>query len=257
MPERKVPKWRQLADDLRAKIKSGDYPKGSALPQLRELAEETGWHYETVRSAVRALETEGLVVAKKGRGTFVSSILEKIHRDSTSRYRKSAREENGARGAFGAEIKRLGMTPSSVPTISRGPAPVDVAELLGVDASEAVLIRARVMSADETVVQLATSYYPGDIAFNTVLEQEDTGAGGSISRLAEFGHSQVEITENIEVRQPTDEEAETLGIPEDRTVFEITHIARTEANRVVEVVRHIAPTTLWKLSYTWPVDSAS
>ncbi|MFD5433724.1 GntR family transcriptional regulator [Kitasatospora sp. NPDC127067] len=256
MPERKTPKWRQLADDLRAKIKSGEFAKGSALPQIRELAEETGWHYETVRSAVRALESEGLVVAKKGKGTFVSSILDKIYRDSTSRYRKSSREENGARGAFGAEIQRLGMTPRSVPTISRGPAPADVAEILGVAATEAVLIRARVMYADDTVVQLATSYFPGDIAFGTVLEQEDTGTGGSISRLAEQGHAQVEITEDVEVRQPTDEEAEALDIPSDRTVFEITHIARTAEGRAVEVVRHVAPTTLWKLSYTWAVDAS-
>lgn len=255
MTESKAPKWQRLADDLRERIRKGAYARGSALPQIREVAEETGLAYETVRGAFRALEDEGLVHSRKGQGTFVSPILTKIYRSSTSRYARSARETGQSRGAFDTEIRRLGMVPQTSVTISRERPPARVASLLEVSSrAKSVLVRDRTMSADGTVVQLAASYFPGSIAFGTQIEQLDTGPGGSLSRLAELGHKQVEITEDIDVRKPTKNEASRLSIPVDRPVYEITHVGRTAAGQAVEVAIHIAPTTLWTLSYTWPID---
>lgn len=255
MTESKAPKWQRLADDLREKIRKGTYPRGSALPQIREVAEATGLAYETVRGAYRALEDDGLIHSRKGQGTFVSPILTKIYRSSTSRYARSAREDGPSRGAFDTEIRRLGMAPSTTVTISRDRPPARVASLLDVSPrAKSVLVRDRTMSADGTVVQLAVSYFPGSIAFGTQLEQPDTGPGGSLSRLAELGHKQVEISEDIDVRRPTKTEASRLSIPVDRPVFEITHVGRTADGRAVEVAIHVAPTTLWTLSYTWPID---
>lgn len=110
------------------------------------------------------------------------------------------------------------------------------------------------MRSDDTVVQLAVSYFPGDIAFGTQLEEQDTGEGGSKSRLAEYGHAQVRIRETIDVRQPTKAEADALDIPVSRSVYEITHMGLTREGRVVEVCLHMLPVTLWSLSYEWPID---
>jgi GntR family transcriptional regulator len=251
--EAKVPKVQRLAAELREKIRNGVYAPGSALPQVRELQEAEGVAYQTARDVYRVLEDEGLIVSRKGKGTFVSSILGKIHRDGTGRYIKSAREEAGARGAFAAEIARLGMTSTSVTVISRERPPAAVAEILGTRTKQ-VLARARTMRADDTVVQLATSYFPGDLAFGSQLEEQDTGSGGSKSRLAELGAAQVRIREQIDVRQPTKDEAKALGTPADRPVYEITHIGLTADGRAVEVCVHLMPITLWSLSYEWPIE---
>ncbi|MFF3062334.1 GntR family transcriptional regulator [Streptomyces sp. NPDC057909] len=257
MEETKGSKVQRLAAELREKITKGVYAPGAALPQVRELQESEGVAYQTVRDMYRVLEDEGLIVARKGKGTFVSPILGKIHRDGTGRYIKSAREEAGARGAFAAEIARLGMAPNSTTVISRERPPTQVAEILDIRPSKLVLARARTMQADETVVQLATSYFPGDIAFGSQLEEQDTGPGGSKSRLAELGFPQVRIRESVDVRQPTKAEAKALGAPADRPIYEITHVGLTSENRAVEVCVHLMPITLWSLSYEWPIKQTT
>lgn len=254
MEEIKVPKIQRVAAELRAKILEGVYPPGSALPKVRELQESEGVAYQTARDVYRVLEDEGLIISRRGEGTFVSPILGKIHRDGTGRYIKSAREEAGARGAFAAEIARLGMTSSASTVISRERPPKRVAQILGIHHAAKALVRARVMRADATVVQVATSYFPGDVAFDTQLEQQDTGDGGSKSRLAELGYQQTRIRESVDVRPPSKEEAESLGVSADRLVYEITHVGLTGSGRAVEVCVHVMPITLWSLSYEWPID---
>ncbi|WP_328923193.1 GntR family transcriptional regulator [Streptomyces griseoaurantiacus] len=264
MAQPKTPKWRELADRLTAEIRSGERPPGSTLPKIADLAAELGWGGETVRNAYRALSDEGLVVMSKRGGTRVAETLVKIRRDATFRYSRKARETAGAHGAFEAELARLGLVYRAGPTrIAREPAPARVAELLGVDASEDVLVRDRIMYADRppvradraTVAQLAASYFPGDLAFGTQLEADDTGPGGSKSRLADLGHAQTTITEEIDVRAPSKAEAAALKGSADRPVYEITHIGRTAEGRVVEVAVHIMPVRLWSLSYTFEVDA--
>ncbi|MBR8642458.1 winged helix-turn-helix transcriptional regulator [Streptomyces tuirus] len=66
-----APKWRELADRLAEQIKSGEYPPGAQLPQIRELVEAGEGSKETVHKAYKALETEGLVTSTRGHGTVV------------------------------------------------------------------------------------------------------------------------------------------------------------------------------------------
>ncbi|WP_331717686.1 GntR family transcriptional regulator (plasmid) [Streptomyces xanthophaeus] len=254
MEDTKIPKVQRLAAELREQILRGEFAPGSALPKIRDLQDTWGVAFQTVRDVYAVLENEGLIVSRKGKGTFVSPILGKVLRNGTGRYMKAAREEAGARGAFAGEIARLGMTPSSTTVITRERPPSRVAQILGMHHSSKAVARARTMLADDTVVQVATSWFPGDIAFGTQLEEQDTGDGGSKSRLADAGHAQVRIRESIDVRPPTKEEAEALGIPSGRAVYEITHVGITAEDRAVEVCVHVMPVTLWSLSYEWPID---
>ena len=57
--------------------------------------------------------------------------------------------------------------------------PADAAGLIGIQPGELVLARSRRQFANDVPVQLATGYYPLDIAGGTQIEQEDTGPGGS------------------------------------------------------------------------------
>lgn len=56
-----------LGDRLRGLIVSGHFAPGDPLPAERELAIDAGLSRASVRSALRVLETEGLVVTKVGR----------------------------------------------------------------------------------------------------------------------------------------------------------------------------------------------
>jgi DNA-binding GntR family transcriptional regulator len=66
-----VPTYRQLADELRRLITSGELKSGDRLPSIHELMAETGLAQNTIRSAVAVLREEGLVVTAPGRGVFV------------------------------------------------------------------------------------------------------------------------------------------------------------------------------------------
>ena len=66
-----VPTYRQLADELRRLISTGQLKIGDRLPSIHELMAETGLAQNTIRSAVAVLREEGLVVTAPGRGVFV------------------------------------------------------------------------------------------------------------------------------------------------------------------------------------------
>jgi GntR family transcriptional regulator len=66
-----VPTYRQLADELRRLISSGQLKSGDQMPSIHELMAETGLAQNTIRSAVAVLREEGLVVTAPGRGVFV------------------------------------------------------------------------------------------------------------------------------------------------------------------------------------------
>jgi DNA-binding FadR family transcriptional regulator len=64
--------YRQIADQLRALIDSGEYRVGSRLPTERDLAEQLKVSRPTVREALIALEVEGRVRIRVGSGIYVS-----------------------------------------------------------------------------------------------------------------------------------------------------------------------------------------
>ena len=69
----KVARYLQLATMFRNRIKSGQWPIGFKLPNISQLAQETGVAKETIRQAADVLASEGLIERTRGRGTFVKN----------------------------------------------------------------------------------------------------------------------------------------------------------------------------------------
>jgi DNA-binding GntR family transcriptional regulator len=67
-----MPPWQQIADVLRGRIESGEYPPGSRFPSIIALSGEFGVAPVTARKALKALQREGLVKSRTGWGTFVA-----------------------------------------------------------------------------------------------------------------------------------------------------------------------------------------
>lgn len=63
--------YRQVAEQLRSLIDSGEYAVGSRLPTERELAEQLKISRPTVREALIALEVEGRLRIRVGSGIYV------------------------------------------------------------------------------------------------------------------------------------------------------------------------------------------
>jgi GntR family transcriptional regulator len=67
-----VARYQAIAADIAAKIRDGRYAPGAALPPQRELSAAYGVTLMTLRQALRELGTEGLIVQRPGKGTFVT-----------------------------------------------------------------------------------------------------------------------------------------------------------------------------------------
>lgn len=63
--------YRQIAEQIRGLIRSGEYPAGARLPPERDLARQLGVSRPSVREALIALEVEGLVEVRIGSGIYV------------------------------------------------------------------------------------------------------------------------------------------------------------------------------------------
>ncbi len=63
--------YRQIADQIRTLIRSGEFPVGSRLPPERDLAKQLGVSRPSVREALIALEVERLVEVRIGSGIYV------------------------------------------------------------------------------------------------------------------------------------------------------------------------------------------
>ena len=66
-----MPKYQAIYAVLREQILGGELEPGSQLPPQQEMAASFGVTLMTLRQAVAALESDGLVWAARGRGTFV------------------------------------------------------------------------------------------------------------------------------------------------------------------------------------------
>jgi GntR family transcriptional regulator len=66
-----VPTFRQLANQLRAGIESGELAPGDFLPSIHELMTATSLAQATVQKAREVLRAEGLVETSPGRGMYV------------------------------------------------------------------------------------------------------------------------------------------------------------------------------------------
>jgi GntR family transcriptional regulator len=62
--------YMQVADDLERRISNGEIE--IKLPSERDLAEDYGVAYTTVRRAMEILRDRGLIITRHGRGTFIN-----------------------------------------------------------------------------------------------------------------------------------------------------------------------------------------
>jgi DNA-binding GntR family transcriptional regulator len=65
------PRYQQLADELRARILSGQLASNNSFPTESALCAEYGVSRFTVREALRRLQGEGLIARRRGSGTVV------------------------------------------------------------------------------------------------------------------------------------------------------------------------------------------
>jgi GntR family transcriptional regulator len=72
-PQSGVPIYRQLLDQVRRMVSSGQLPPGSALPSIRDLALLHAVNPMTISKAYSLLEAEGILERNRGKPMTVAS----------------------------------------------------------------------------------------------------------------------------------------------------------------------------------------
>jgi GntR family transcriptional regulator len=72
-PQSGLPLYRQMLQQLRERIASGQLAPGAQLPSVRDLSADLHVNPLTVGKVYQLLEDEGLVEFRRGQGTFVAA----------------------------------------------------------------------------------------------------------------------------------------------------------------------------------------
>ena len=219
----KSPLYIQLREVIRGKIEEGEYPPGTAIPSESQLAETYGLNRLSVRSAVAALEYEGLLKSVQGKGVFVTGP--KLERDleTLGGYRQTMRQQS--------------RTPSTRVLIkaARQAGPY-YARILQIDPTDDIWFIRRVDHADGEPVGLEEIYIPLavlpnldeiDINLFSIFDAYDwAGIRPSI------GHQTLRIT-CLDAAA-----AKLIGLTEEQAVLEFSCVTKDADGRVIEFSRN-------------------
>ena len=143
-----VPYYLQLIDLLKGKIKRKAWQPGEQIPGEPDLCAEYGISRTVVRQALRELELEGLILRKKGKGTFVAEpkISESLAQKLTGFYQ---------------DMVERGLNPvTRVLRQEVQPASEKVSKHLQIPAGTPVIDIERLRFIDDVPIQLVTTYIP-------------------------------------------------------------------------------------------------
>lgn len=234
-PSRDRPVYKQIADELRARIRSGEYAPGMRIPSEAQLVSDFGVARMTVRQGLAVLQQEGLVEVVRGKGMFVPQPPP-VLAVRTSRFSRAARR--AGKGALAAEAEALGLSWRSE-LLEEGvlELPPDVAAVLG-EARGAV--KRRRMWVADVPTQLADSYLPLTLDEEIGWTRGEQAPGGVYGLLERHGHLITRFREELVARTAGPEEAVGLHIPPGAAVAAVVRHAIDQAGRVVEYFDSVA-----------------
>ncbi len=225
------PRYRQIAEDLRQKIESGELGHGAQLPTELDLRELYDASRNTVRDAIKLLITRGLVETRPGQGTFV---VEKIDPFVAILGTKTGfGDEDGVNYASEVAAKSRTLT-VSVPRVEIHRAEGAVASELQIDQGTTVVSRHQRRFIDGTPWSLQTTFYPMrlvEAGARRILEAADM-PDGVVRYLEEtLGVKQIGWRDRITVRAPDKDESSFFKLPDDGrvAVFENFRVAFEES----------------------------
>jgi len=154
--ESPIPYHYQLRELLRDEITSGFWEVGERLPSEYEICKKFELSRTTVREALDALVSEGLLRREKGRGTFVADPKITEHWLDMPDSFSDAMEKQGYR----VETKVLNLNVI--------PAPQKVRQELRLNSNEPVIVLDRLRAILNEPILVVTSYLPHKLCPNLV-----------------------------------------------------------------------------------------
>lgn len=218
------PLYYRVFRTLEQRIRDRQYKFGERLPSEDQLCREFRGSRITIRDAVGRLVEQGLVVRRRGSGSFV-------------RLRAGAKPPTPAR--FTAALEGLFAEVQTVRAksveIVEEPPPADVGALLGLPAEEPVTVIRRVRAVRDEVFSLSTNYLPKRLGSR--LTERDLYRYPLLQVLEEKLRVRFRYADQtVQARLADEDIARDLGIHFGDPVLFVERLMFAEADRPLEVV---------------------
>jgi GntR family transcriptional regulator len=143
---------------------------------------------------------------------------------------------SGHRGnAWGAEAAEHGGTGTQkLLTVDEVTASATIADMLGLDPGEPVVVRRRLMLFDDRPVELVDSCYPATIAGGTRLADPRKIPGGAVALLADLGYPPRRVREDVSARLATPGQRTDLQLSDPSCVLVLSRVLMTGNDLPVE-----------------------
>jgi GntR family transcriptional regulator len=251
------PLFLQLADELREEIRDGKRPPGSQLPTEAEFHELYGVSRTTTKAALRQLVGEGLVITRKGYGSYVRE-RPPVRRVVSNR--RHAVHRASGKPIFDTEVEAQGQRPSRrMLEVGETTAPEDVAEWLGVEPGTPVIVRRRLQLINDRPAVLSSSYFPLWLAKGSRLETPGALSEGPDGAIEGMGHRFARGIEVFRARMPSPEESRVLQLGPGVPVVRMLHIDYDHQDRPLQVADDLyaADRHEFALEWTEPDEASS
>ena len=139
-----IPIYYQIMSQLREKILDGEYPVDSTLPPERELVETYQVSRMTIRQAIMELVNEGILVRRKGIGTFVAPPKLEQPLNSLTSFTEDMAQRGMKAGSHVVSFQQMQPDPTT-------------RKLLNISADERVFEYVRLRLADDDPMALETT----------------------------------------------------------------------------------------------------
>jgi GntR family transcriptional regulator len=229
-------RYQQIADELRERLRSGEFGAGQLLPSESELSHDYDASRVTVRRALEMLRDEGLVDSRQGFGWFVAA--------------DPVRQALGRLGTIESQLTAEGVhSERRVLDFRFVAAPERVAHLLG---AGTVLRVRRLNLADGRPFALVTVWCPerygadlsrADVERSPFYELIGVELGGAVQTIGAAAASA--------------HDAELLGVPVGSPVLSCERVTSSVAGQPVLVSEHVFPAHLTEFVVDLPHADAS
>ncbi|WP_329019161.1 GntR family transcriptional regulator [Streptomyces sp. NBC_00690] len=204
--ERPGPLYQQVAAAIRQGIADGEFPPGGPLPSEAQLIQRYEVSRPTVRNAISALRSEGLIEVRHGKGSFVKGTpippltIERTVARAGTVYTSGQAEWDQAHEPT---VYRTQVTGSTGPLLGLG----EGEALFGVDR---VLVdpSTRTRALHRTLIPFATADKVPSLAENPGAPVEEI-----YTALTEAGHK-LSWSETVRARMPQADERTALELPD-------------------------------------------
>jgi DNA-binding GntR family transcriptional regulator len=244
------PITQRISADLRRQIQEGNLPAGALLPSENEVARDYNVSRQTARSALQALEHEGLVIVRPRRGRIVRSSQRL--RWHLSEFERPDHTVLTTSDAWETDIENQGHEPTHQDLqVQQIAPPASIATRLNLEPrTDVCVVRRHVRYIDGKPAIISDDYFDEKIVRGTELADPEDTKRENI--LAEAGHEQVYDIDEIITRMPTPNEAAKLGISPGTPVAEHIRTGYTAEDKPVRVMISIVPGDTLILQYTIP-----